>query len=500
MSIEKQGKHFYYNFRLNAKRYHGACKGCSTMRQAETYEKRLKADLKKAAVQEDAIKFHEQEIKKIIGRDDILLVDAIDRAIAEPTGRPKTTAQIKFKKSAWYDFCAFCQAKNIKTMRAVSHSIAKEYFAYVKENGKFAKTISYSRDGQKIEYTMPNRLLAPSTINKIIQTCEWVFSTLLHESGISLNPFLNIPVLANQYESRDIFTDEEIQLILNSDDDFCSPLCQIALYTGLREGDICCLRWNNIDFENNFIKLVMRKTRRSVEIPIIDRPYLEKLYSEKTNSEYVFPVQHDVYVNKKSGVPYRVTKFLKSLGIEKTRESETRTRKISNKDFHSLRHTFAVKCAENDIPLHVVQQVLGHSNPRITEIYTAHHNRKVAKRAMNRFRLFDDTNHAPVIYRLLFALEHFNDMLYSDKINFVNMVKNDIAEVNIEKFLSSVRQFMTMPRDEVELLKAQEKLHRSREQQEYMEWYNNIIFDNTETEEQKNISELSMLAEAEEEY
>ena len=115
MSIEKQGKHFYYNFRLNAKRYHGACKGCSTMRQAETYEKRLKADLKKAAVQEDAIKFHEQEIKKIIGRDDILLVDAIDRAIAEPTARPKTKAQIKFKKSAWYDFCAFCQVVwNIK--------------------------------------------------------------------------------------------------------------------------------------------------------------------------------------------------------------------------------------------------------------------------------------------------------------------------------------------------------------------------------------------------
>lgn len=498
MSIEKQGKHFYYNFRLNTKRYHGACKGCSTMRQAEAYEKRLKADLKKAEAQEDTIKFHEREIKKIIGNDDILLVNAIDRAIAEPTVRTVSKSQINFKKVAWDDFCAFCYSKDIKTMRAVSHAIAKEYFAYIKEKGKYSKTITYLRNGKKIEYTATDRMLAPSTINKIIQTCEWVFSALSHESGISLNPFSNIPVLPNQYESRDIFTDEEIQLILNSDNIFCAPLCRIALFTGLREGDICCLRWDNIDFEHNFIKLVMRKTGRSVEIPIIDRPYLEKLYFEKTQSEYIFPVQHDIYVNIKGGIPYRITKFLRSLGIDKNRKIETRTRQISSKDFHSLRHTFAVKCAENDIPLHVVQQVLGHGNPRITEIYTAHHNRNIVKQAMNRFRLFDNSSHAPVIYRLLFALEHFNDMLYSDKINFVKMLKNDIADAKIEKFLSDVRRSMTMPKDEIELLKAQEKLQRTREQREYMEWYNSIIVDNVETEEQKNISELSILAAAEE--
>ena len=78
-------------------------------------------------------------------------------------------------------------------------------------------------------------------------------------------------------------------------------------------------------------------------------------------------------------------------------------------------------------------------------------------------------------------------------------MKNDIADAKIEKFLSDVRRSMTMPKDEIELLKAQEKLQRTREQREYMEWYNSIIVDNVETEEQKNISELSILAAAEEE-
>ena len=496
MSIYKRGKHFYHNFRLNGQRYHGACKGCSTIRQAEAYEKKMKAELKKAAAQEDAIKFHEREIKKISGNDDILLVDAIERAIAEPTGRSSSKSQINFKKVAWNDFCDFCYSKKIKTMRAVSHAIAKEYFAYIKEKGKFTKTIAYIRNGKKIEYTATDRMLAPSTINKIIQMCGWVFSILSHESGISINPFLNIPVLPNQYESRTVFSDEEIQLILNSEDNFCMPLCRIALFTGLREGDICCLRWKNIDFEHNFIKIVMRKTRREVDIPIIDRPYLEKLYSERTQSEYVFPNQHDVYINTKGGVPYRISKFLKRLGIEKNRESETRTRKISNKDFHSLRHTFAVKCAENDIPLHIVQQVLGHGNPRITEIYTAHSNRRVAKRAMNRFRLFDNSDQAPKIFQLLFAFTHFNELLFSDKIKFVSMLNKAIPETEINKFLFTVRKFIQIPNEERDLLKQAEQLRQDREFAEYEKWYNTSLTE--ETEEQKAISELSMMVTSEE--
>ena len=182
----------------------------------------------------------------------------------------------------------------------------------------------------------------------------------------------------------------------------------------------------------------MRKTRQSVEIPIIDRPYLEKLYSEKSQSEYVFPIQHDVYVNKKSGVPYRVTKFLKCLGVEKTRESETRTRKISNKDFHSLRHTFAVKCAENDIPLHVVQQVLGHGNPRITEIYTAHHNRKVTKLAMTRFRLLDNSNQMQIAERIIFILEHFSELHHLEQKKITSILLNGLSGVHITELVSVV--------------------------------------------------------------
>ena len=79
-------------------------------------------------------------------------------------------------------------------------------------------------------------------------------------------------------------------------------------------------------------------------------------------------------------------------------------------------------------------------------------------------------------------------------------MENDVAEVKIEKFLSVVRQFMTMPKDEIDLLKTQEKLQQNRVHQEYMKWYNSIIFDNIETEEQKNISELSMHAAAEKEF
>ncbi|WP_459765326.1 tyrosine-type recombinase/integrase [Alkaliphilus crotonatoxidans] len=43
---------------------------------------------------------------------------------------------------------------------------------------------------------------------------------------------------------------------------------------------------------------------------------------------------------------------------------------ISYKKFHTSRHTFATKLFEKDVPLSSVQELLGHSSSKTTEIYT----------------------------------------------------------------------------------------------------------------------------------
>lgn len=494
MSIRKSGKRFYCSFQLNGERYNRACKGCTTERQAIKFEKELKEKLKHANAHHDQIKFHRQEIKKLSTNADIQLSKAFELARSKPTSRTPSRKQVALKKRFWDDFVAFCANKKINLLQDVTPTIAEEYTAYIRNNGRYIVNVEYTdKNGKHVEYSVEKRKLAPSTTNKMVQTCAWIFNVLSYDGGITHNPFNNIPIMANNYESRDIFTDDEIRKIIESKDDFAAPMCRMALFTGLREGDICSLRWDNIIWEDNFIRKKMNKTNTIVEIPIIERQFLEDLYTNRTSDEFIFPEQYRIYSTSQDGIPYRISKFLTELGIEKNRVSDARSRKISVKDFHSLRHTFAVKCAEQDIPIHVVQQVLGHSNPKITEIYTAHYNRKFTQKAMRRFQLLDDNDKAPVIFRLLFSLKHFHELLESDQQKFVMTLFNTLSSQQIEEYISVVRQHMAKSQKEIELSKQLDDARKQREFQEYARWYENAI--SSENEEQKAISDLSMAAE-----
>ena len=43
---------------------------------------------------------------------------------------------------------------------------------------------------------------------------------------------------------------------------------------------------------------------------------------------------------------------------------------IRNRSFHSLRHTYASHASMNGVPLHTLQKLLGHSDPRMTNVYS----------------------------------------------------------------------------------------------------------------------------------
>ena len=60
-----------------------------------------------------------------------------------------------------------------------------------------------------------------------------------------------------------------MKLIRDNLNDFTKPLFIIAIATALREGDICMLKWSEINFETNLITRQMNKTGGIVEIPIL---------------------------------------------------------------------------------------------------------------------------------------------------------------------------------------------------------------------------------------
>jgi len=182
-----------------------------------------------------------------------------------------------------------------------------------------------------------------------------------------------------------------ISLIQDSSD---YPIISAAIFTGMRQGELIGLRWQDIDFDHAIIhirqqiqylpetgrkpKKPKRGKMRDIPLPLNMNALLRKvkkaqdvikeIYSEankKDEQSEKYQDQDLVFCNY-SGSPLdgtaltkRFQKLLVENGFEKIR-------------FHSLRHTFATMARAAGIPLEDLQDLLGHADISTTKNMYVH--------------------------------------------------------------------------------------------------------------------------------
>lgn len=162
----------------------------------------------------------------------------------------------------------------------------------------------------------------------------------------------------------------ESYLLINTDKTKLGTF--ISLRTGLRIGEICALRWTDIDFINMVIhlratisrvknsdgkgtKLIIEKpkTKASIrDIPIPSDLY-KVLIAMKKQSSSSFVVSDNCKFVPPRTFEYRYHKVLKASGVLPV-------------NYHALRHTFATRCIEKGVDVKSLSEILGHSNVSIT--------------------------------------------------------------------------------------------------------------------------------------
>ncbi len=371
-------KEYHYAFAQDGKRYRGVCEGCTTKREAEEYEKTIRKHVQEAAAKKDVKQLIEHFREELTGSKDILIAEAYERSLEKPKKRIPSEKLICAKRSYWMDFVAFLSEHypEIQKLSEVHPFHAETYIQYIRQNGRFNKTVTYcgSVITKERSYQLKSEL-SPQTINTYQRVLTEVFQLLARDAGIVENPFASIPRLKKEAETREAFSEEELVIIRDNLDDFTRPLFTIAIATALREGDICTLKWSDIDFKRDLIIKRMRKTDNMVKIPIMPplRIFLLQLRPESSESEYVLPQHAEMYLNNSSGVSYRIKQFLENkCNIVTTKKLEGRARAVSVKDLHSCRHTFCYYAGLYGIPLSIVQSIVGHMTPEMTKHYSAH--------------------------------------------------------------------------------------------------------------------------------
>ncbi len=144
----------------------------------------------------------------------------------------------------------------------------------------------------------------------------------------------------------------------------------LCLYAGLRLGELCALKWSDLDFRDRTLT-VNRTLQRIAVKGHASRTILLETAPKSESSRRVIPLAKEtteLLQQLKKDMPY-------VFGGEKPLEPRTmqyRFKKIlqesgiGNRKFHILRHTFATNCVENGMDIKSLSEILGHSDVKIT--------------------------------------------------------------------------------------------------------------------------------------
>jgi integrase len=391
MGVKKRSDKYHYKFMIDKKYYTGVCKNCSSKEKAEKYEREVKADIRAMLAKEKDIKSIAREyIHDKTGAHPVKLADAFQEYLQQPAKKTSGEAHTRTKESYWKDFVAFMEDKYPSTqlMDEVTSNQISKYLGHLQTKGRYCKDIEFSVDNDEktysASYKSKNKKLSPRTYNFVLGVLKDIFNKLSDVAGIIIDPLEKIDKMAHEQEDREYFNEEELKLIAEKEDGFVYPIFAIGLNTAFREGDICTLKWSDVNFKSDFIAKKTRKRGTKVLIPMLPslKGYLLDLKEKANGSEYVLPDHAKMYLSNPSGINYRVKKFLEGIGIETRKSVKGRSRAVSVKDVHSLRHTFAYQAGLKGIPLLIVKDILGHMTQEMTELYQRHANMEVKREKM----------------------------------------------------------------------------------------------------------------------
>lgn len=282
-----------------------------------------------------------------------------------------------------------------EAMGAVEHTTIVGYTSHMKQllGSPIAEMpISQitSRDIEDWERMLVEQELAPATISHAHVFMKQVMGKAVKRGDIAKNPFDDVDAPKRKAKPVNALDKEGIRKLNAAldgykDDAAFVVAVRLALMTGMRQGEICALRWRDIDFARNELhvsyalkrlkgKFVLGspKTQNSVrtipfgkvlanaleDLLVKSKQKCEELDVPWTNDNFVIgsPIDGTFYNGHILGRKWHM--FSRLVGLTGTQTEGVR--------FHDLRHTFATHAIASGQDVKTVSVILGHANAAMT--------------------------------------------------------------------------------------------------------------------------------------
>jgi len=263
---------------------------------------------------------------------------------------------------------------------------------------------------QSLIRTLTAKKLANRTIRSIMAMVRTALDFAVEYEYIDKNPCrkMKLPKPKVNYEIKTFSLEEILKIestaLYSYDQRYFGVL--ISLYAGLRIGEICALRYADVDFANgrltvcHSLKRVLNyedgqkkssvveedpktaNSKRTIPIPQKLCEMLKKR-KETSNSDYVICMESGKYCEP------RTFQFVYERLLEEA--------DVDYRNHHCCRHTFVTRCLELGGDIKTISELVGHSGVSVTLSVYAHSQMETKERLMTKLncQIFNDNNGDP---------------------------------------------------------------------------------------------------------
>jgi integrase len=292
-----------------------------------------------------------------------------DRIEGKRLSRKEVRQKEREKKTAWTINRLWEEYKSQKNLKGLAQ-----------DQSRFSKYISPYLGHKEPHTILPldvDRLRINKLSGKSQQTIKLTLSLLRrivffghdHDLCAPLPFKIKLPSV-NNLVTEDLSMEQLGNLIdtLNSTHEtHAANLMKMALFTGMRRGEMFKLKWEDVDFDRRFISIIDPKGGQNQKIPLNDaaRDLLQSII--RTETPFVFPGRGG---RQRTDINKHVNRIKQKAGLPK-----------DFRPLHGLRHVYASMLASSgQVDMYTLQKLLTHKSPMMTQRY-AHLRDETLRRA-----------------------------------------------------------------------------------------------------------------------
>lgn len=234
--------------------------------------------------------------------------------------------------------------------------------------------------------------LSPKTIRNIYNMLHEALQQAVINKIVSVNVSEGVVLPSKDEKEIIVFKPEEQRAIIEAaQKDRLGFAIELDFFTGLRVGELCALKWSDIDLAAKEFRV--RRTLQRVQKKTSDikskgkRTQIVEGATKTKKGNRVIPLTdtmlqkllihkaRQLFEKRRLGKGYSdngyvfANEFGGAIEPSYLRDVYDRILKNANAPhytFHTIRHTFATRAIENDMPVKVVSEILGHSSVQLT--------------------------------------------------------------------------------------------------------------------------------------